>query len=87
MGGCPNPPIVAGTILVLSNVPGGYCVGGLNVTVDCEQNELHDNAITGYANDGSDPCIVSPDGYSEGCLVPPDYVEPQSWSRVKHLYR
>lgn len=82
---CTSTPSVAAALTVL-DFPGSLCIvpsatNGINVTVDCEANpQLHPNAVIGYANDGTDPCVV-------GTCPDPVTVDGSSWGSVKSLYR
>ena len=84
VGGCPTPPIVAGTILIVDT--GGHLyLSGARLTVDCVVNDPWLSATTGWSSDGSSPVEFIVAGLG-GCGSF-DYVEPTSWANVKHLYR
>jgi hypothetical protein len=84
VGGCPIPPIVAGAFIII-DTGGNMTLGGDRLTVDCVVNDAYASGTTGWSSDGSPPVEFVENG-AAGCDVP-DSVEPQSWGRVKHLYR
>ena len=86
VGGCPNGPIVAGSILVL-DLPGNICpcpaaANGNNVTVECATLALVLNDYRGYASVGV-PCETN----ANIPLCEPVSVEDGSWGSIKSLYR
>ena len=89
VGACPSGPIVAGTILILKNAPGEYCIApsasnGISVTVDCDTNPTtHDNVVVGWSDAGAPGC----GGRIDGLLCNPVSVDATSWGQVKGLYR
>jgi hypothetical protein len=84
VGGCPIPPVIAGSILIV-DTGGNLILGGARLTVDCVVNDAYLSGTTGWSSDGSPPVEFSANGIA-GCDYI-DSVEPQSWGRVKHLYR
>jgi hypothetical protein len=83
VGGCPNAPVVAGSILFLHFAPVAICLGGANVTVDCSQDpQAWPHDCKGYADLGLPPCLSdTPDLCFELS------VEKSSWGTIKGLYR
>jgi hypothetical protein len=86
VGGCPNGPVVAGSVLVL-DLPGDVCIvpaaaNGNNVTVECGTLALIANDYRGYANLGP-PCDSTP----SVTLCDIYAVEDDSWGSIKSLYR
>ena len=82
VGGCPNAPVVAGSILITHFVPVAVCLGGANVTVDCSPNPQawpHDRK--GYADAALPLCLSDT---ATLCVVS---VEESSWGTIKSLYR
>ncbi|MCA9750881.1 MAG: hypothetical protein KC591_01705 [Gemmatimonadetes bacterium] len=87
VGGCPSGPFLLGSFGVLNLGSGGQlCLGpsaanNWFVTVDCDpvSPQVHDSGVVGFSTPGGTFCDVF------GCF--PDYVDPQSWSTVKGLYR
>jgi hypothetical protein len=84
VGGCPNPPIVAGAFIII-DTGGNMTLGGDRLTVDCVVNDAYASGTTGWSSDGSPPVEFEENGAS-GC-EPPNSVEPSSWGSVKNLYR
>lgn len=82
VGGCPDPPVMAGEILTLDS-GGTICLGGLNVTVDCGPNGIHANAWVGLVS--TPPGSRS--GVCSGGTCTPVSTDPQNWGAIKALYR
>ncbi len=83
VGGCPNAPIVAGSWIGLSSVAAWeFCLGGANLTVNCDPfPEIFPHEHKGFANGGfPGTCRV-------GKQCDPFPVETTSWGKVKTLYR
>jgi len=82
---CTAGPVFAGTVLILSNAPGEYCLknsaaNNKNVSVDCTNFLEWVNDIEGFSNTGA----------PAGCratLCPIISVEESSWGEIKGLYR
>jgi hypothetical protein len=81
VGGCPEGPVLAASILIQHDAPGFLCFGpsinGKNETVDCSEDPAtFANHYLGYSSVGqscSFDCFTS--------------VESQSWGSIKSLYR
>ena len=94
IGGCPEPPFVAGRLLVIDLGGGGnLCLApsfanGLNVSVDCgyPQPTAHPNGALGFSSDGSAPCVVGDCVDSSTPVGGPD-IEASTWGRIKGTYR
>lgn len=79
VGGCPDSPVMAGTWLVLRNVPLDMCLTGANITVDCSPTpSAWPNGFIGFSETGA-PCGEN------SCAG--DSVEDTSWGMIKALYR
>lgn len=86
VGGCPTGPILAGNILVLTNVPGEYCLvpdfQGIMGTVDCGANpQIWPIQQIGFSDTGSDPSC------NDDLCPDPTSTEGSSWGGVKTLFR
>jgi hypothetical protein len=94
IGGCPEPPFLAGTLLVIDHGGGGsLCLGpsasnGLNVSVDCgyPQPVAFPNGVLGFSSDGSAPCVIG-DCVDAATGVDDPRAEESTWGRVKGVYR
>lgn len=81
VGGCPSGPVMAGTWLVLKNVPLDMCLTGANVTVDCSPSpSAWPHEFRGFSETGTF-CG------STNCGLGPVSVEDSSWGTIKGLYR
>jgi hypothetical protein len=86
IGGCPNAPLNAGDVLILTNAPGQYglapsSIEGAKLTFDCAGNAWPMQWI-GYSDDGNPP----PSKDWDNCEKP-TAVEDGSWGRIKGIYR
>jgi len=82
VGGCPQAPNVAGSILIFHAAPLSVCLGGANVTVDCFINpQAWPNVWIGYAASGVPPCSSG----RSACGT--DSIEGTSWGKIKSTYR
>jgi len=82
VGGCPNGPVVAGSILILHFAPLSVCLNGANVTVDCSANPHawpHDRL--GYTDLALPLCLSDSFNFCETSI------EQSSWGTIKSLYR
>jgi hypothetical protein len=86
VGGCPNGPVNAGSWLALPVMPAWeFCLGGNNVTVNCDINPIpFPNDTHGFANGGAPTACVN--GMDDNCQ-PTTSVESSSWGTIKSLYR
>jgi hypothetical protein len=86
VGGCPNGPLNAGNWLAIPLMPAWeFCLGGNNVTVNCDINPLpFPNDTHGLTNGGAPTTCVS--GMDDNCQ-PIVSVESASWGNIKSLYR
>jgi len=82
--GCPPGPIVAGTLLVLSNAPGDYCIvptaTGHMVSAECLTFDEGPVQQIGYSNTGSDPSCMEE-------LCPETGTDEASWGEIKTMFR
>jgi hypothetical protein len=83
---CNHGPVVAGNWLVL-DVPGEFCIvpstNLMNIGVDCNPNpSLWGNNTIGFNNSGAYPSCAP---LYPLCAVV--NLEPQSWGKVKAMYR
>ena len=84
VGGCPNGPVVAGSILILHAVPLTVCLTGANVTVDCSADpSAWPHEVKGYADLALPLCLTDTPG-KDLCVTS---VEESSWGSIKGLYR
>ncbi|MFH1278219.1 MAG: hypothetical protein ABIK65_07565 [Candidatus Eisenbacteria bacterium] len=86
VGGCPTGPILAGQWLVLSIVPGEYCLvpdaAGVMGTTDCSlDQQLWPIQQIGFSNNGTLPSCLD-----ELCPQTTS-TESNSWGGVKTLFR
>jgi len=82
VGGCPQAPLVAGSVLILHFAPLAVCLAGANVTVDCSPNpQAWPHGRSSYTDAGLPLCPTD----TGGCLQAS--VESQSWGTIKSLYR
>ncbi len=86
IGGCPDSPLAAGSWPAFSSVAAWeFCLGGLNVTVNCDPlPAITANDHKGFSNNGFPRSCQS--GLDFECEHPHS-VEPTSWGKVKTLYR
>jgi len=83
VGGCPEGPIVAGSILFFHNQSLSVCLTGANVTVDCSLNpQAWPHDFHGYHDFGEPSCVNESEA-----ICDPFSVESQSWGSIKGLYR
>jgi hypothetical protein len=83
VGGCPEGPIVAGSILFFHIQSLSVCLTGANVTVDCSLNpQAWPHDFHGYHDSGEPLCI------NESSFICESFsIESQSWGNIKSLYR
>jgi hypothetical protein len=82
VGGCPQAPLIAGSVLAFHTSSFAICIGGSNVTVDCSPNpQAWPNDSKSYTDAGIPAC---PQDDATLCVVS---VEESSWGSIKSLYR
>ncbi len=88
VGGCPGPPVVAGSFICIDEGEGiqmclePYGTDPYVTTVDCADNNGYESYSIGYSSRAEPaPCI------DPICGTGPVSVEPTSWGRIKTLYR
>lgn len=81
-GGCPTGPVAVGYWIVLKQAPLELCLGGTNVTVDCDPAPTAwPHEWLGFKDSGG-PC-----GLTTECGIIHVGVDDSSWGSIKGLYR
>jgi hypothetical protein len=89
VGGCPNGPLLTGSWIVnIVDAEFNLCLGGLNVSVNCDVSPLPFlNDHLGYANNSVLECCGGFEWFICGVTCGPVSVESESWGRIKSQYR